>query len=187
MPAPLMSKEQVLERLTAAFRAGGYEGTSLNDLCQATGLVKASLYHYFPGGKEEMAQAVLDHVGQWVGANIIEPLSREDDPRQRLEAMVVSLNRLYDRGRTSCLIALFNVGQAHDLFQKSIRRAAANWESAIAGVLVDAGMDRDAAQARAEQALIQIQGALIIARAKHSPQVFTRTVTRLPDFLLSRE
>jgi AcrR family transcriptional regulator len=185
MPAPLIPKEEVLNRLTAAFRSGGYQGTTLKDLCEATGLVKASLYHYFPGGKEEMAQAVLDHVSGWVTANILAPLNRDTDPRKRLETMVAALNRLYDRGKTSCLIGLFSVGEAGDLFQESIRGAETAWESAIARTLRDAGLDRETAEARAEQALIQIQGSLVIARARRSPQVFTRTVTNLPDLLLS--
>lgn len=73
MPAPLIPREEVLNRLANAFRAGGYQGTSLKDLCEATGLVKASLYHYFPGGKQDMAQAVLDHIGGWFSANVLAP------------------------------------------------------------------------------------------------------------------
>jgi AcrR family transcriptional regulator len=185
MPAPLIPKEEVLNRLTAAFRNGGYQGTSLKNLCDATGLVKASLYHYFPGGKEEMAQAVLDHVGGWVSANILAPLSRDTDPKKRIELMVSALNRLYDKGKTSCLIALFSVGEARDLFQESIQGAEKAWEKAITRTLLDAGIDKDTAAYRAEQALIQIQGSLIIARAKRSPQVFTRTVNNLPALLLA--
>ena len=55
MPAPLLSKEEVLARLMATFRSDGYDGASLAELSQRTGLGKSSLYHYFPGGKAEMA------------------------------------------------------------------------------------------------------------------------------------
>ena len=40
MPAPLMPKEQVLDRLMDAFRDKGYEGASLSELSAATGLTK---------------------------------------------------------------------------------------------------------------------------------------------------
>ncbi|TGQ06111.1 helix-turn-helix domain-containing protein, partial [Mesorhizobium sp. M00.F.Ca.ET.217.01.1.1] len=39
------------------FREHGYEGASLALIGAATGLGKGSLYHFFPGGKEEMARA----------------------------------------------------------------------------------------------------------------------------------
>ncbi len=55
MPAPLLPREEVLDRLAAAFRRDGYDGASIARLSAATGLGKASLYHYFPGGKQDMA------------------------------------------------------------------------------------------------------------------------------------
>ena len=70
MPAPSISREEVLNRLTKTFRTYGYDGASLAKLSEATGLGPSSLYHYFPGGKEEMAQAVLNHANVWLEANI---------------------------------------------------------------------------------------------------------------------
>lgn len=186
MPAPLIPKEEVLNRLAAAFRAGGYQGTSLKDLCEATGLVKASLYHYFPGGKENMAQAVLDHIGGWFSANIVAPLNRDGDPAKRLDTMISELNRFYNKGKTACLIELFGIGEAQGLFQETVHAHEQAWEQAIVRTLTDAGVDKSTARQRAEQALIQIQGSLVIARAKNSPQVFTRTLGTLPDLLLPR-
>lgn len=62
MPAALNEKEkaEILDRLFVVFRDRGYEGSSLADLSQATGLGKSSLYHHFPRGKEQMAEAVLE-------------------------------------------------------------------------------------------------------------------------------
>ncbi|MEP7000146.1 MAG: helix-turn-helix domain-containing protein, partial [bacterium] len=48
MPAPISSKDEVLDRLLDTFRDRGYEGASLAELSAATGLMKSSLYHYFP-------------------------------------------------------------------------------------------------------------------------------------------
>jgi TetR/AcrR family transcriptional repressor of lmrAB and yxaGH operons len=61
--------------------------------------VKASLYHYFPGGKENMAQAALDHIGGWFADNVVAPMHRDIAPKKRLENMVSSLNRFYDTGK----------------------------------------------------------------------------------------
>lgn len=185
MPAPLISKEEVLERLTIAFRTGGYQGTSLKELSAAAGLPRASLYNYFPGGKEDMARAVLDHVAGWFTAHVVMPLRRDGDPAERLDGMVKQIARFYERGRRSCLTELFGVGDAQPRFQASLRAATMGWEDAIATVLRAAGFDSDTARTRAEGALIRIQGALVIARAKDEPQVFMRTLRALRDDLLA--
>ena len=75
MPASLISKDEVLDRLTKTFRTSGYDGASLARLSESTGIGRSSLYHYFPGGKEEMAQAVLAHANAWLETNNPRPAS----------------------------------------------------------------------------------------------------------------
>ncbi len=55
MAPRLVSDSDLLERLGLLFRANGYDGSSLGDIAAATGLQKSSLYHRFPGGKQQMA------------------------------------------------------------------------------------------------------------------------------------
>ena len=59
---PKVSEEEVVQKLFQVFRLKGFDGASLSDLAEATGLKKASLYHRYPGGKQEMAAAVMDFV-----------------------------------------------------------------------------------------------------------------------------
>ena len=51
---------------------------------KATSSVKASLYHRFAGGKEEMAQTVMDRVAGEFAASLLAPLSESGDPVERL-------------------------------------------------------------------------------------------------------
>ena len=55
----VMERADVLPMLGEVFREHGFEGASLAAITARTGLGKGSLYHFFPGGKEEMAAAVL--------------------------------------------------------------------------------------------------------------------------------
>ena len=82
MPAPLLSRDAVIDRLLGAFRRYGYDAASLGQLSQATGLGRSSLYHYFPGGKEEMARAVLDRVDAWVHDAILAPMQGSGTPER---------------------------------------------------------------------------------------------------------
>ncbi len=61
-------ESHVIAAACDAFRTGGYEGTSVDDLTAATGLGKGSLYAAF-GGKRELFQRVYaDHCAEGVEA-----------------------------------------------------------------------------------------------------------------------
>jgi len=53
-----MSRDQILLAAVPLFIRKGYRGTSLSDLCQATGFTKGGLYHHF-AGKDELYKATL--------------------------------------------------------------------------------------------------------------------------------
>jgi TetR/AcrR family transcriptional regulator, lmrAB and yxaGH operons repressor len=185
MPVALVSRENVIERLTDSFRRYGYEGATLARLEQSTGLKRPSLYHHFPGGKDEMARVVLDNANAWLSDHVLQPLADIGDPKQKLTLMTQALNRFYESGKESCLLGILSFGDARDLFQTPIRRALQKWIDAIATVLVEAGFPKAVAVVRAENAIRDIQGALVISRGLNSAKPFQRTIAELTDRLLS--
>ncbi len=185
MPAPLLPKEEVIERLAIAFRDLGYEGTSLTKLSEATGLKKASLYYYFPGGKEEMAMVVIQQVEAWFGENVFAVLQGQGTPASRLKKMTTALDRFYNSGSRACILDVFGIGQAGALFSDKLAGSMKAWEKTIAEVVMDAGIDKATARTRAEDALISIEGALVYTRITGSPKSFKRTMASLPDRLLA--
>lgn len=54
-------RREVIERAVAVFSARGYRGTSMNDIAEAVGLSKSTLYHYFKG-KEDLLVAIYEEV-----------------------------------------------------------------------------------------------------------------------------
>jgi AcrR family transcriptional regulator len=185
MPAPLISREEVAERLTRAFRRYGYDAASLAQLCEATGLVRASLYHYFPGGKEEMARAAHAHAGRKVHELIITPLLAAGTPAERLARAAEGLAEFYANGSEACLTALFSQGSARGLFSEQVRGSIARLTGALACAAVDSGVPEDIAADRAEDAVGRVQGGLILAEATGDPSVFQRALRRIGRDLLS--
>ncbi len=61
-----MSRQAIVPELLELFRKSGYDGVNIARISEATGLGKASLYHQFPQGKEQMAREVLSFVDQAV-------------------------------------------------------------------------------------------------------------------------
>ena len=179
-----MSKDEVLAQLEKVFRQYGYEGATLARLSEATGLSKASLYHYVPKGKEEMAAAVLNQ-RQWFEDNILNPLRSEGLASERLGTMLKNVEKLYKGGEKPCLLAVLLLGESKDLFGNQIKFSLNLWIDTLAEVLVEEGLDIELARQRAEEALIQIQGALMLSRGLGDTAPFDRVIKRLPEFLLA--
>lgn len=184
MPAAIIPKEAVLDRLAAAFRQHGYDGASISRLSEATGLGKASLYHYFRNGKQEMAEAVFAHVGGNFQELVIAPLTRTGDPTRRLRAAARGLDEFYGRGDWSCILDLFGIGSARQIFQPQLRSVVTGFETVLSDLAQEAGVDRITARRRAEDVVVAIQGALVVARATGERKAFTRVLKELPNRLL---
>src|SRR6185295_3058699 len=60
-----------------------YEGASYSDLLKATGLVKDSQYHRFPGGKAEMVDAILSEVDRDFSEYVVKPAFEAGAPLDR--------------------------------------------------------------------------------------------------------
>jgi TetR/AcrR family transcriptional regulator, lmrAB and yxaGH operons repressor len=182
-----MSRVEVIPQLMAVFQEYGYEGASITRFSAATGLKRASLYHYFPNGKEEMAEAVLDYIMQNMQQNLLAPLRSDLAPSDRIQGMNKNVNAFYQQGQRDCLLALLSIGEAHQLFQKRVQQAINLWIDSLAVVLVDGGISTTTARQRAEEAIALIQGSLVLTRGLNSTAIFERVLDRMPDTLLRPE
>lgn len=55
------TRRRIVEGAAAEIRAGGVTATTLDDIRARTQTSKSQLFHYFPGGKEELLLAVAEH------------------------------------------------------------------------------------------------------------------------------
>ncbi|MEB3291728.1 MAG: TetR/AcrR family transcriptional regulator [Synechococcales bacterium] len=187
-----MSRQTHVSTLLNLFRQFGYEGLTLSKISQETGLGKASLYHHFPGGKAEMAEAALNQVNQWLETVILPILTeaasldkhRQIKPIDAFRTMGEEADRFFNGGQNACLWAVLVLEQSsNDLFHSQISWAFSQWIRAIAQVLITAGLDETLAQQRGEDAMIAIQGALILSHGLHDFASFKRVINQLPQQL----
>ena len=173
--------------LAEVFRELGYEGATLSRITARTGLSKGSLYHFFPGGKEEMAAAVLDHVDSWFIEHIFRPLE-EGEPVAAIAGMWQAVNIYFCSGQRICLVGAFALDETRDRFPQAIRSYFVRWIGALASALVRIGKDKKTATQLAENAVLSIQGALVLMRATADAGLFKRALSRLAeDLQLPRE
>lgn len=168
------------------FRKWGYDGASLSRLSQGTGLGRASLYHHFPQGKVEIAEAAYSRISATFTREVLAKLVGEGTPSERILRMVDALDSFYEGGQAACFIDIFAIGEAHDVFAQRLAGAVDYWIGAIARTLEEAGQGADGARLRAQDAVIAIEGALVLARATGNNQVFARVIETLPGRLLAK-
>ncbi|MFZ5732964.1 MAG: TetR/AcrR family transcriptional regulator [Pseudomonadota bacterium] len=180
-------RDELLAVLGEVFRAHGYEGASLALISEATGLGKGSLYHAFPGGKEQMAEEVLASIDAWFTREIYEPLRKAADPAKGIADMFRGIDVYFRSGKRVCLIGVVALGGARDLFAECVKGYFVAWVDALAAALRKLGHAQGEARHLAEQAVLEIQGALVLARAVNDPKVFSRALERSQERLLEAQ
>ncbi len=184
MPPQLMRREKLLDLLIAMFRKNGYDGTSFSDITAATGLGKSSLYHHFPGGKEEIAVAVLEHLSARLRP-VLEALRDGRPPPAKLDAFLDAVNDLYDGGRMACLLERLCASADRRRFAEPLKASFHALMGAFEGLGREAGLARAEARARAEDAVVRIEGSLVLAAGTDDPRVFQRALESIRATLLA--
>ena len=172
-------RADIVPVLAETFRAHGFKGASLAVISEATGLGKGSLYHFFPGGKEEMAEAVLSHVDTWFRQHIFEPLRAGGDPQAAIAAMFAQTSQYFDSGGRVCIVGLFALGDERDRFAAAIAGYFQEWIGCLASCLMRCGLGPAAAKELAEDTVSGIQGAIVLARSVGDPGTFGRLIERM--------
>lgn len=174
-------REEVLEAVEGVFRDHGYDGATLSRLSEATGLGRASLYHHFPGGKEDMARAIFARAA----AQLADALAVGGTPEERLEAFLGEVEALYDRGRRNPLLGAMVLGGGWPRFEDELAEGFRQWTDAFAGLARAAGVEGREARRRAEDAVARLQGSLVVTRGLAKPAVFRRALAELPEQLFA--
>src|SRR5215218_9611202 len=87
-------REMILDRAAMLFARGGYPGTSMNQVAEACGLSKATLYHYYRDKYELLVNIAEGHVTR-LQRVVEEGLAGQDTPAGRMRALVRHLVEEY--------------------------------------------------------------------------------------------
>ncbi|HKB52493.1 MAG TPA: TetR/AcrR family transcriptional regulator [Ramlibacter sp.] len=87
-------RDMILDRAALLFARGGYPGTSMNQVAQACGLSKATLYHYFRDKYDLLVSIADAHVSR-LQAIVGEALAQEHTPDARMRLLIRRLVEEY--------------------------------------------------------------------------------------------
>jgi TetR/AcrR family transcriptional regulator, lmrAB and yxaGH operons repressor len=187
MPAALNpeEKQEIVDRLFQTFRDRGYEASSLAVLSEATGLGKSSLYHHFPKGKEQMAEAVLAQGKTFMENAVVEVAQSPEPLKARLRKVIAAFDTLYDGGRNHCIIGRLSGEAIGPAARQTVQEIVASWIDAVALLAREGGLSPSRARHFAEDWFTRVQGSLILHAATGDTEPYKRTMNALME--LSKE
>ncbi len=180
---PSVLDDELYDRLAEVFRTAGYEGASLGALAEAARLRRASLYHRFPDGKAQMAEAVLDRVGR-LFEQFLEPMRTDPDTRAGVVRSAERIGELYGGGLLSCVMDTLPLHGAPERVRRRAAEVAEMWVSTMADAARRGGRPEIEAREAAEDAFAWLEGGLVYGRLFGDGGPFQRALGRLPELLL---
>ena len=118
-PTP-QTKEDLMNAATRLMIAKGYEGTTVDEICEAAKVTKGSFFHYFKS-KEDLAGRLIKRFAEGAGRVMKEAGCCEgDDPLDRIYAYVdCAIRMARDPDFKGCLIGTFSqeMAETHSGFR----------------------------------------------------------------------
>jgi len=194
MGARLMTKgEQTRQRIVAKaadlFNTNGYEGISMSDVMDATGLEKGGLYRHF-ASKEELAAEAFDYA--WAAAFEARQhnLAAHEDAVDKLKQFLANFveRRPNLCGGCPLLNTAVNADDGNKVLRDRVRIALRKWRDML-GRIVREGVNRGQIRpdtdpcALADLIISCLEGALMISRLERSDKALRNARAHLEAHL----
>jgi TetR/AcrR family transcriptional repressor of nem operon len=183
------TRQKIVAATAAVFNTRGYEGSSLANLMDATGLKKGGIYRHF-ASKEELAAEAFDYA--WAAARAArEPdIDQSADPVGWLRAHIDNLatRRPPVAGGCPILNTAIEADDGNQVLRARVARALRAWISRLEDVVVRAvkkGQLRAGTDARNVATVIvsTLEGALMISRLEKNSEALRNAQLHLHAYL----
>ncbi|WP_157244516.1 TetR/AcrR family transcriptional regulator [Nonomuraea typhae] len=166
------TRDRIVRATARLMQRQGYEATGLKQISQEAEATLGSVYHFFPGGKAELAVAAVHHGGVEFAELLRESLERAEDPA---EAIVLCTGELARGLRESgwldgCPItttALESAGRFPEI-QRAAEEVFAGWRELVGGRLRRTGFPAEVAEELAHTVINTLEGAEMSAQVAQS-------------------
>jgi TetR/AcrR family transcriptional repressor of lmrAB and yxaGH operons len=161
------TRADLVQTMARLLRDQGYAATGRAQLLAESGVSNGSLYHHFPGGMEQLAEAALEASGQAVAAALRGALDGAPNAALGLAQFLdIAAGPVGEDTCPGCPIA--PTALESPIISPRLRAAAARcfdqWEGLIAARLRADGWPEGSVRQTASAALALVEGALLLAR-----------------------
>lgn len=170
-------RQRMVDSTSVLLAKKGLQGTSFSAILDASGAPRGSLYHHFPGGKDELVLAAVAQTGQRAQALVDATvgLSAVDVA----EAFVGLWRALLTRSNfeAGCAVAAVTVAAEDAELLAGAGLAFRDWRTSLEAALVAGDVPSERAPAVAAALIAACEGATIMARAERSLEPFDLVAT----------
>jgi TetR/AcrR family transcriptional repressor of lmrAB and yxaGH operons len=174
-------------RMTATaarlFQRYGYHAVGFRRIVEESGAPRGSIYHHFPGGKEQLAVDAIELSGRAL-LRTVETVSVEgDDVTAVLEGLAERLagwleSSAFEAGCPVATVAL-ECAPGIDAITATCRDVFRSWVEVLRGRLVAEGWGEDEARDFATTIVSAVEGALLLARVERDATPVRRVLRDL--------
>ena len=93
--------QQIFFAAAQLFCEQGYDATTMSDIGDAIGVTKAAIYHFVPGGKQDLLYSIINYGMDTVDEFVIAPARDIADAEGRLRAIIINHAKLVLRRSTA--------------------------------------------------------------------------------------
>jgi TetR/AcrR family transcriptional regulator, transcriptional repressor for nem operon len=183
------TRRKIVETAAPIFNKRGYEGSSLNDLMQATGLKKGGIYRHF-SSKEELAAEAFDYTWE-TGWNA--RLLHIDERANGVEQLKQFIANFIDyrspiAGGCPILNTAVDSDDGNPVLRARVGKALRSWLTRLQTIVAQAqerGEMQSHVDPKAVATLIvaSLEGALMISRIQRTDDALRRVQTHLNSYL----
>ena len=184
------TRDRIIVATNELFRRHGYNGTSLSQISEAANATIGSIYHFFPGGKEALAVAVVETTGAVYG-ELFESIAREaSDPTEAYVDFFAGAAAVLEESGFIDPCPIGTVAREVSNTSEPLRVAAAkvfdSWIDAVTRHLVDAGISNEQASQLAQVFVATVEGMFVLSRAQRSTAPLNAAGSALSQLVAQR-
>jgi AcrR family transcriptional regulator len=181
------TRDRIIVASNELFRRYGYNGTSLSQISTASGATTGSIYHFFPGGKEDLGVAVIETTGG-VYRELFESIAgATSDPSQGILDVFVGAAATLEQTDfiDPCPIGTMarEVANVSEPLRLAASRAFDSWVDAVARHVAAAGVATDNAQSLAELSVTSLEGGFVLSRTRRDAAILGRIGRHVTDVI----
>jgi AcrR family transcriptional regulator len=180
------SRERLVAATARLLEQRGYFGTGLAEILESSGTPRGSLYFHFKGGKEELAAEAIRHAAGETCQALQLALEHAPDIGVAVERFVALLAGRLEASRfqQGCPVATVALeGVEGEGLRSALLGALDGWHAAIARRLEREQLPPARAAEVATFVLSAIEGALLLAKARHDTGPLQRAARELTLYL----
>ncbi|CRZ15907.1 TetR/AcrR family transcriptional regulator [Mycolicibacterium neworleansense] len=170
---PVETRVRLLESATDLFSRQGFGATGIKAVLAAAVAPYGSLYHFFPGGKQELGAAALTYGGQRCRELLESVYPVDSDVVEATADSFVRAAKLLEDTDYGCACPIatiaLEVANNDELMRASAAEAFESWLEVLERRFTAAGMSAERARDVAVEVFCLIEGAVLLSRTTRSP------------------